>query len=51
VKPRDQEYDSDSGDADTLEDTQRTGLEAELVLRVVGVPEKCNAGYEACEIE
>jgi hypothetical protein len=51
VKSRDQEHHTQCGNADSLEDTQRTRLEPELVLRVVGVPEKRNAGNEAREIE
>jgi hypothetical protein len=51
MKPCDQEHHAQGGDADALEDTQRTRLEPELVLRVVGVPEERNASNEACEIQ
>ena len=39
------------GDADALEDAQRTGLEAQLVLRVQRVGQQRRAGDEAGEIE
>jgi hypothetical protein len=50
MEARNEEHHAQGRNADSLEDTQRTRLEAELVLRVVGVPEKRDAGYEACEI-
>jgi len=51
MEPRDQEHHAQGSDTDALKDAQRTRLEPELVLRVVGVPEERDAGNEACEIE
>ena len=36
----DQEHDAQRDDADALEDAQRTGIQAQLVLRIEGVGEQ-----------
>ncbi len=51
VQPGDQEYEGQSGKADPLEDTQRTGFKSELVLRVIRISQEGDAGNEAREIQ
>ena len=50
VERRDQEHDAQGSHCDSLEDTQGTGLEAELVLGVKGVRQERNTGAKAGEI-
>jgi hypothetical protein len=51
VKGCNQEYDAQRRDGDSLEDTQRTGLETELVLRVKSIGQERDTRREAAEIE
>jgi hypothetical protein len=50
MKRGDQEHDTQGRDGDSLEDAQRTGLEAELVLGVERIGQEGYAGGEAGEI-